>query len=92
MKGAIEAFTKYLAKELGARGITANLVAPGPIETEFTRSAFEHAGVKDFLASQTALGRVGVADDVGGVVAFLCSEQGRWVNAQRIEASSGIFL
>jgi NAD(P)-dependent dehydrogenase (short-subunit alcohol dehydrogenase family) len=48
--------------------------------------------VKDFLASQTALGRVGVPDDIGGVVAFLCSEEGRWVNAQRMEASGGMFL
>jgi NAD(P)-dependent dehydrogenase (short-subunit alcohol dehydrogenase family) len=92
MKGAVEVFTKYLAKELGPRGITANLVAPGPIETDFTRAAFGHGGVKDFLAGQTALGRVGVTDDIGGVVAFLCSEAGRWVNAQRLEASGGIFL
>ena len=92
MKGAIEVFIKYLAKELGSRGIAANVVAPGAIETDFTRSAFEHAGVKDFLASQTALGRVGVPDDIGGVVAFLCSEEGRWVNAQRLEASGGMFL
>ncbi len=93
MKGAIEIFTKYLAKELGGRGIAANVVAPGAIETDFTRGAFEHnAGLKDFLASQTALGRVGVADDIGGVVAFLCSEAGRWVNAQRLEASGGMFL
>ncbi|MBI4751763.1 MAG: SDR family oxidoreductase [Acidobacteria bacterium] len=92
MKGAIEVFIKYLAKELGPRGIAVNVVAPGAIETDFTRSAFEHAGVKDFLASQTALGRVGVPDDIGGVVAFLCSEEGRWVNAQRLEASGGMFL
>jgi len=92
MKGAIEVLTKYLAKELGPRRITANVVAPGPIETDFTRESFEHEGVKEFLAKQTALGRVGVADDIGGVVAFLCSEAGRWVNAQRIEASGGIFL
>jgi NAD(P)-dependent dehydrogenase (short-subunit alcohol dehydrogenase family) len=92
MKGALEVLVKYLAKELGPRGITANIVAPGAIETDFTRSAFEHAGVKDFLASQTALGRVGVPDDIGGVVCFLCSDEGRWVNAQRLEASGGMFL
>jgi NAD(P)-dependent dehydrogenase (short-subunit alcohol dehydrogenase family) len=92
MKGAVEVLTRYLAKELGPRGIAVNVVAPGVIETDFTRSAFEHAGVKDFLASQTALGRVGVPDDIGGVVAFLCSEAGRWVNAQRLEASGGMFL
>ncbi|MDB5353918.1 MAG: fabG 8 [Phycisphaerales bacterium] len=92
MKGAVEVFTRYLAKELGPRGIAANVVAPGVMETDFTRSAFEHPGVKDFLASQTALGRVGVPDDVGGVFAFLCSEAGRWVNAQRLEVSGGMFL
>ncbi len=92
MKGAIEVFTRYLAKELGPRGIAANVVAPGAIETDFTSEALERPGVKDFLASQTALGRVGVPDDIGGVVAFLCSEEGRWVNAQRLEASGGMFL
>jgi len=93
MKGAIEVFTRYLAKELGPRGISANVVAPGAIETDFTRGAFEgNPGLKAALASQTALGRVGVADDIGGVVDFLCSEAGRWVNAQRIEASGGMFL
>jgi NAD(P)-dependent dehydrogenase (short-subunit alcohol dehydrogenase family) len=93
MKGAIEVFTRYLAKELGPRRIRANVVAPGAIETDFTREAFEqHQGAKEFLASQTALGRVGLPDDIGGVVAFLCSEEGRWVNAQRLEASGGMFL
>lgn len=92
MKGAIEVFTRYLAKELGPRRIRANVVAPGVIETDFTKETFEHPGMKDFLASQIALGRVGVPDDIGGVVAFLCSEEGRWVNAQRLEASGGMFL
>lgn len=93
MKGAIETFTKYVAKEVGARGITANIVAPGPVETDFTRPGFEaNPQVKGFLASQTTLGRVGVADDIGGVIAFLCSDDARWVTAQRIEASGGIFL
>lgn len=92
MKGAIEVFTRYLAKELGPRRIRANAVAPGVIETDFTRKTFEHPGVKDFLASQIALGRVGLPEDIGGVVAFLCSEEGRWVNAQRLEASGGMFL
>jgi NAD(P)-dependent dehydrogenase (short-subunit alcohol dehydrogenase family) len=92
MKGAVEVFTRYLAKELGPRKITANVVAPGPIETDFTAASFGNPGVKDFLSAQTALGRVGVPDDIGGVVAFLCSEEGRWVNAQRIEASGGLFL
>jgi len=92
MKGAIEVFTRYLAKELGPRRIRANVVAPGVIETDFTKEALGHAGAREFLASQIALGRVGVPDDIGGVVAFLCSEEGRWVNAQRLEASGGMFL
>lgn len=92
MKGAIEVFTRYLAKELGSRHITANAIAPGAIETDFTRDALGHEGVRNFLASQTALGRVGVPDDIGGVISFLCSEEGRWVNAQRLEASGGMFL
>src|SRR5258708_1965493 len=93
MKGAIEVLTKYLAKELGGRGITANVVAPGIIETDFTKAAFEHnPQLVGYMSSQTALGRVGQPDDIGGVVAFLCSEEARWVTAQRIEASGGMFL
>jgi NAD(P)-dependent dehydrogenase (short-subunit alcohol dehydrogenase family) len=92
MKGGVEVLTRYLAKELGARKISANVVAPGAIETDFTKAALEHPGVKEMITSQTALGRVGVPDDIGGVVAFLCSEAGRWVNGQRLEASGGIFL
>ena len=93
MKGGLEVFIKYLAKELGPRRITANIVAPGAIETDFTRGAFEHnPDLKGFIASQTALGRVGLPEDIGGVVTFLCSEPGHWVNAQRIEASGGMFL
>jgi NAD(P)-dependent dehydrogenase (short-subunit alcohol dehydrogenase family) len=93
MKGAIEVFTKYLAKELGSRGIAANLVAPGIVETDFTKRAFDsHPGMHDFISSVTALGRPGQPDDIGGVIAFLCSEDGRWINAQRIEASGGMFL
>ena len=93
MKGAVEVFTKYIAKELAHRGIRANLVAPGAIETDFTRSAFEkNPQIKEMIAAQTALGRVGVPDDIGGVVAFLCSDEARWVNGQRLEVSGGIFL
>lgn len=93
MKGGIEVFTRYLAKELGQRGITANVVAPGAIETDFTAPAFNaNPQIKEIIASQTALGRVGLPDDIGGVVAFLCTEQARWINAQRIEASGGMFL
>src|ERR1700730_1291797 len=92
MKGAIEVLVRYLAKELGPRSITANALAPGAIETDFTSAHLERPGMKDILASNTALGRVGVPDDIGGVVSFLCSEEGRWVTAQRLEASGGMFL
>ena len=92
MKGAVEVLTKYLAKELGARGITANVVAPGVTETDFTRAALSQPGTREFVSSQTALGRVGVPEDIAGVVSFLCSEEGRWVNGQRLEASGGMFL
>lgn len=93
MKGAIEVFTRYLAKELGPRGIAANTVAPGIIRTDFTKAAFDaHPQLNDYMNAQTALGRVGEPDDIGGVIAFLCTEEGRWINAQRIEASGGMFL
>ncbi|MEV4883839.1 NAD(P)-dependent dehydrogenase, short-chain alcohol dehydrogenase family [Chitinophaga ginsengisegetis] len=93
MKGAIEVFTRYLAKEVGARGITANVVAPGIIETDFTKATFEHAPQAiEYIAAHTALGRTGVPDDIGGIVAFLCTEEARWITAQRIEASGGMFL
>jgi NAD(P)-dependent dehydrogenase (short-subunit alcohol dehydrogenase family) len=91
MKGAIEVLTKYIAKEYGAKGIGANVVAPGPIETDFNNAAIRsNPQFKQMLGSMTALGRVGVAEDLGGVVAFLCSEEGRWINGQRIEVSGGI--
>lgn len=93
MKGAVEVFTKYIAKELAPRGIRANLVAPGAIETDFTKPAFDaNPQVKEMIAAQTALGRVGVPDDIGGVIAFLCSDEARWVNGQRLEVSGGVFL
>lgn len=93
MKGAIEVLTKYLAKELGPRGIAVNVIAPGAIETDFGGGAVrDNAGLNAMIASQTALGRVGLPDDIGGVIASLLSEDNRWVNAQRIEASGGMFL
>lgn len=93
MKGAVEVFTRYLAKELGPRGIAVNVVAPGAIETDFGGgSVRDNEQMNKFLASQTALGRVGLPDDIGGVVASLLSEDNHWVNAQRIEASGGMFL
>lgn len=93
MKGAIEVLTKYLAKELGARGIAVNVIAPGAIETDFSGGAVrDNAQLNSFVASQTALGRVGLPDDIGGAIAALLSENSGWVNAQRIEASGGMFL
>lgn len=93
LKGAVEVFCKYVAKEYGNRGIRSNIVAPGAIETDFNNAAIRNnPQMKGFLASQTALGRVGNADDVGSVVAFLCTDDAKWVNGQRIEVSGGMFL
>lgn len=93
LKGAIEVFTKYLAKELGTRGIAVNAIAPGAIETDFGGGVVRDNEQRNKgIAANTALGRVGLPDDIGGVVAFLCSEDGRWVNGQRLEASGGMFL
>ena len=93
MKGAVETLTKYQAKELGSRGIRSNVVAPGAIETDFgggiTR---DNPEFNKQVASITALGRAGLPDDVGGVVAFLCTEDAKWVNAQRIEVSGGTLI
>jgi NAD(P)-dependent dehydrogenase (short-subunit alcohol dehydrogenase family) len=93
MKGGIEVLTRYMAKELGERQIAVNVVAPGAIETDFGGGAVrDNQQLNDFIASQTALGRVGVPDDIGGAIASLLSEDNRWVNAQRIEISGGVFL
>jgi len=93
LKGAIEVFTKYLAKELGARGIAVNTIAPGAIETDFGGGVVrDNEQMNKGIASNTALGRVGLPNDIGGVVAFLCSEDGGWVNAQRLEVSGGMFI
>lgn len=93
MKGAIEVLTRYLAKELGPRGISVNVLAPGAIETDFGGGVVrDNKDVNDFIASQTALGRVGHPDDIGDVVAALLSDECRWVNAQRIEVSGGMFI
>ncbi|MGN7721925.1 SDR family oxidoreductase [Chitinophaga sp. 22620] len=90
MKGAIEVVTRYQAKELGARGIRSNTVAPGAIETDFGGGAVrDNEEINRHIAGITALGRVGLPDDIGGVVAFLCTEEARWINAQRIEVSGG---
>ena len=93
MKGAIEVLTRYLAKELGSRGIAANVVAPGAIETDFGGGRVrDNKDINQYVASVTALGRVGLPDDIGGVVSFLCTEDARWINAQRIEVSGGMNL
>lgn len=93
MKGAVEVYTRYLAKELGARGIRANVVAPGAILTDFGGAHLRNnEQLQQFVSSVTALGRPGEAEDVGGVVAFLCTEDARWVNGQRIEVSGGMQL
>jgi NAD(P)-dependent dehydrogenase (short-subunit alcohol dehydrogenase family) len=93
MKGAVEVFTHYLAKELGARGIRANTIAPGAVLTDFGGGHLRNdEQLKQFISSITALGRPGVAEDIGGVVAFLCTEEARWVNGQRIEISGGMVI
>jgi NAD(P)-dependent dehydrogenase (short-subunit alcohol dehydrogenase family) len=92
MKGAIEVFTRYLAKELGPRQIGANVVAPGIIKTDFTSETFAIPGMMERMSQVTALGRPGIPDDIGGVIAFLCTDDARWINAQRIEASGGMNL
>lgn len=92
-KGAVEVLTRYLAKELGPRGITVNVIAPGPVETDFNNGGNRDIPErKKMMASRTALGRVGLPEDIGGVAAFLCSEDARWISGQRIEVSGGMNL
>lgn len=92
-KSAIETFTRYIAKEYGSRGIRANVVAPGAIMTDFGGGRLRNdEALQKNISSITALGRPGVAEDIGGVVAFLCTDNARWVNAQRIEASGGMLV
>lgn len=93
MKGAIEVVSRYMALELGNRGITVNVVAPGAIETDFGGGAVrDNEQLNKMIASQTALGRVGLPEDIGGVVASLLSDSNRWINGQRIEVAGGIHL
>lgn len=93
MKAGVEMLTRYMAKELGPRKIKANVIAPGAIETDFgggrTR---DDQNVNSMISNSTVLGRAGLPDDIGGVVAFLCTEDAGWINGQRIEASGGMFL
>ncbi|WP_165466601.1 SDR family NAD(P)-dependent oxidoreductase [Enterobacter cloacae] len=93
MKGAMEVLTRYQAKELGARGISVNIIAPGAIATDFGGGRVrDNAELNQQLASQTALGRVGLPDDIGDAITALLSDKLGWMNAQRIEVSGGMFL
>jgi NAD(P)-dependent dehydrogenase (short-subunit alcohol dehydrogenase family) len=93
MKGAVEVLTRYLAKELGPRGIAVNTVAPGPIATDFSGGRIrDNPDVNKLIAGMAALGRVGLPDDIGPMIASLLSEENRWVNAQRIEVSGGMLI
>lgn len=93
MKGAMEVLTRYQAKELGARGISVNIIAPGAIETDFSGGVVrDNPQMNQHIAAQTALGRVGLPDDIGDAIAALLSDDLRWMNAQRVEVSGGMFL
>ncbi|HEV2273213.1 MAG TPA: SDR family oxidoreductase [Acidobacteriaceae bacterium] len=93
MKGAVEVLTRYLAKELGARGIAVNTVAPGAIATDFSGGMVrDNPEINKRVAEMTALGRVGVPEDIGPMIASLLSEENRWINAQRIEVSGGMVV
>ena len=93
LKGAVEVMSRYMAQELGPRGIAVNVVAPGAIETDFGGAVVRNnPQVKAHIASITALGRTGVADDIGPMIASLLSDANRWVNGQRIEVSGGMHL
>lgn len=93
MKAAIDSLTRYQALELADRRIRVNSIAPGAIETDFGGGAVrDNAEFNNLIASQTALGRAGLPHDIGSVVAFLCSEDSKWVNAQRLEVSGGFHI
>ncbi len=93
LKGAIDTLTRYMAVELGPRRIAVNSVAPGAIETDFSGGTVrDNAELNATIASRTALGRVGIPDDIGGAIAALLTEDSHWINGQRIEVSGGIHL
>jgi len=90
VKGAVEVLTRYMAKELGSRGIAVNTVAPGAIATDFGGGGVrDNPEINRLFADMTALGRAGLPDDIGPMIASLLSPDNRWVNAQRIEVSGG---
>lgn len=92
-KGAIEVFSRYVAREYGPRGIRANTVAPGGIMTDFNNAAIRNSPqAQSYIVSQTAMGRLGQADDIGGVVTFLCRDDARWMTGQRLEVTGGFNL
>jgi NAD(P)-dependent dehydrogenase (short-subunit alcohol dehydrogenase family) len=93
MKAAIESLTRYQAQEFGVRKIRVNTIAPGAIATDFGGGTVrDNKDLNNMIASTTALGRVGLPDDIGSVVAFLCSDDAKWVNAQRIEVAGGVHI
>jgi NAD(P)-dependent dehydrogenase (short-subunit alcohol dehydrogenase family) len=93
MKGGVEVLTRYMAKELGARGIAVNTIAPGAIETDFNGGLVrDNKELNKMIAAQTALGRVGLPDDVGGAVAMLLAPESGWITGQRIEVSGGMLV
>jgi NAD(P)-dependent dehydrogenase (short-subunit alcohol dehydrogenase family) len=93
MKGAIEVLSRYMARELGGRNIAVNTLAPGAIETDFGGGAVrDNKELNEYVAASTALGRAGLPDDIGGVVAALLDDESGWINGQRIEASGGMYL
>ncbi len=93
MKGAVEVLTRYLAKELGSRRISVNVLAPGAIETDFGGGMVrDNKALNQLIAQQTAFGRAGLPDDVGGALAMLLDRESQWINGQRIEVSGGMML
>jgi 3-oxoacyl-[acyl-carrier protein] reductase len=91
-KGAIDVLTKTLAKEIGRKELTINTVAPGPIDTDMNADWLRQAETQDYISSQTALARIGLPNDIAGVISFLCGADSRWMTGQRLEVSGGIHL
>ncbi len=92
-KGAVEVFSRYVAKEYGSRAIRANTVAPGGIVTDFNNGAIRNnPKAQEWIIAQTPMGRLGEAHDIGGIVALLCSDDARWLTGQRLEATGGFNL